>query len=158
MNFKRILTIEDIAEFHWRFEKIYPFQDGNGRIGRMIVLKQCIKNNLDLFYVNSDSREEYINCLSMYHRTKSHLYLSEYFKKQQAIFISIYAKYLYELNKNETLIVDYISVHKYINRVEAEKILKLKSSGTGLILRNMVKKGLIKKIGDSRSSEYILNV
>ena len=38
-------TLEDILEFHVRFEGIHPFQDGNGRIGRLIMLKECLKYN-----------------------------------------------------------------------------------------------------------------
>ena len=37
------ITIKEIIEFHARFEKIYPFQDGNGRVGRMIMFKECLK-------------------------------------------------------------------------------------------------------------------
>ena len=36
------VTLNDIADFHYKFEKIHPFQDGNGRIGRFIILKQCL--------------------------------------------------------------------------------------------------------------------
>ena len=38
------VTIKDIIEFHARFEKIHPFQDGNGRVGRIIAFKECLKN------------------------------------------------------------------------------------------------------------------
>ena len=40
------ITIKEIIEFHARFEKIHPFQDGNGRVGRMIMFKECLKNNI----------------------------------------------------------------------------------------------------------------
>lgn len=40
------VTVKDIIEFHARFEKIHPFQDGNGRIGRLIMVKECLKNNI----------------------------------------------------------------------------------------------------------------
>lgn len=40
------ITVKDIIEFHARFEKIHPFQDGNGRIGRLIMVKECLKNNI----------------------------------------------------------------------------------------------------------------
>ena len=40
------ITIDDIIEFHYRFERIHPFQDGNGRVGRLIMLKECLKHNI----------------------------------------------------------------------------------------------------------------
>ena len=39
-------TFEDIVAFHVQFERIHPFQDGNGRVGRLIMLKECLKNNI----------------------------------------------------------------------------------------------------------------
>ena len=44
------ITFEEIIDFHYRFEKIHPFQDGNGRVGRLIMFKECLKynrNNID---------------------------------------------------------------------------------------------------------------
>lgn len=40
------ITIKEIIEFHYRFECIHPFQDGNGRVGRLIMLKECLKHNI----------------------------------------------------------------------------------------------------------------
>ena len=40
------VTVDDIIEFHYRFECIHPFQDGNGRVGRLIMLKECLKHNI----------------------------------------------------------------------------------------------------------------
>lgn len=48
----KINSIEDIANFHQKFEHIHPFQDGNGRIGRYLILRQCIENNIDLIAIN----------------------------------------------------------------------------------------------------------
>jgi len=44
-NSKKGITINDIIEFHHDFEAIHPFQDGNGRVGRLIMLKECLKYN-----------------------------------------------------------------------------------------------------------------
>ena len=50
-NQKDSHTFEEIIEFHVQFERIHPFQDGNGRVGRMIVFKECLKNNIVPFII-----------------------------------------------------------------------------------------------------------
>lgn len=54
-----IKDIEDIANFHQEFEHIHPFQDGNGRIGRYIILRQCILSNIDLIAIDNEFEKEY---------------------------------------------------------------------------------------------------
>ena len=44
-------TLEEIIEFHVKFERIHPFQDGNGRAGRLIAFKECLKNNIVPFII-----------------------------------------------------------------------------------------------------------
>lgn len=53
----------DLARFHLEFERIHPFQDGNGRIGRFIYLKQLLDNRLDLKYMNGESADDYKRAL-----------------------------------------------------------------------------------------------
>mgnify|MGYP001509961781 FL=1 len=55
-NSKKTVTLEDILTFHVRFERIHPFQDGNGRVGRLIMLKECLKHNIVPFIIE-DSRK-----------------------------------------------------------------------------------------------------
>lgn len=59
----KINNINDIAMFHQEFEHIHPFQDGNGRIGRFIILKQCIENNIDLIAIDNEYNNEYKKAL-----------------------------------------------------------------------------------------------
>lgn len=68
-------TIEDIIEFHVRFEKIHPFQDGNGHVGRMIMFRECLYNNIMPFYIEDRNREFYIRGLKEYqlHNEKGYL-------------------------------------------------------------------------------------
>jgi len=44
-------NVKELIEFHYRFESIHTFQDGNGRIGRIIMFKECLKNNIIPFII-----------------------------------------------------------------------------------------------------------
>lgn len=55
--------IYTIADFHQKFEHIHPFQDGNGRIGRFIMFRQCIENNVDLIAIDDEYNNEYRDAL-----------------------------------------------------------------------------------------------
>ena len=52
-NMKTNVTIDDIIEFHYEFEKIHPFQDRNGRVVRLIMLKECLKHNIVPVIINN---------------------------------------------------------------------------------------------------------
>lgn len=56
-------TIEDVANFYYKFERIHPFQDDNGRIGRFIILNQCLDANIDLIAIDDEYKEEYKQAL-----------------------------------------------------------------------------------------------
>ena len=60
---KKIENLNDIADFHQKFEHIHPFQDGNGRIGRFIILRQCIENHIDLIAIDNEYNKEYREAL-----------------------------------------------------------------------------------------------
>lgn len=61
---KTDVTLRDIADFHLRFETIHPFQDGNGRVGRMIILKECLKHDIIPVIVRDSNKSQYLRALS----------------------------------------------------------------------------------------------
>lgn len=69
------VELNDIIEFHVRFEKIHPFQDGNGRVGRIIMFKETLKNNIMPFYIEERNKAFYIRGLKEYqlHNKKEYL-------------------------------------------------------------------------------------
>ena len=67
------ITLEDIIDFHVRFERIHPFGDGNGRVGRMIMFKECLKNNIIPFIVLDKDRSYYMRGLKEYDNDKQYL-------------------------------------------------------------------------------------
>ena len=67
------VTLEDIIEFHVRFEKIHPFQDGNGRVGRLIMFKECLKNNIVPFIIDENHKLFYYRGLKEWTRERGYL-------------------------------------------------------------------------------------
>ena len=67
------VTFEDIIEFHVRFEKIHPFQDGNGRVGRLIMFKECLKNNIVPFIIDENHKFFYYRGLKEWTRERGYL-------------------------------------------------------------------------------------
>ena len=67
------VSFEDIVEFHYRFERIHPFQDGNGRIGRLIAFKQCLENNITPFYIDDGNKWYYYRGLREWTNERNYL-------------------------------------------------------------------------------------
>ena len=72
-NSKKVKTLEDILEFHVRFERIHPFQDGNGRVGRLIMFKECLKYNIVPFIIDDDLKIFYYRGLKEWNQERGYL-------------------------------------------------------------------------------------
>jgi len=66
-------TINDIIEFHQHFETIHPFQDGNGRVGRLIVFKECLANNITPFIIEDEFKLYYYHGLKEWNTERGYL-------------------------------------------------------------------------------------
>ena len=70
---KNEITFEDILDFHVKFERIHPFQDGNGRVGRLLMFKECLKHNIVPFIIEDDLKMFYYRGLKEWNREKGYL-------------------------------------------------------------------------------------
>lgn len=70
---KQHYTLEEIVEFHVNFERIHPFQDGNGRVGRLIAFKECLKNNIVPFIILDEKKMFYYRGLSNWDKERGWL-------------------------------------------------------------------------------------
>lgn len=79
-------TLEDIIDFHQRFEAIHPFQDGNGRVGRLIMFRECLRNGIVPFIITDELKMYYYNGLRNWPGIKGYLMdtcltAQDYFKR-----------------------------------------------------------------------------
>lgn len=72
-NKAKAKTLDDIIAFHYEFEAIHPFQDGNGRVGRLILFKECLKNNVVPFIIDEDLKLFYYRGLHEWQKEKGYL-------------------------------------------------------------------------------------
>lgn len=72
-NYLTSIAFEDIIQFHHRFESIHPFQDGNGRVGRFILFKECLKNGIIQFIIDDEKKKFYFRGLKEFNTDKNYL-------------------------------------------------------------------------------------
>ena len=72
-NSKSEITFDDILDFHVRFESIHPFQDGNGRVGRLIMFKECLKHNIVPFIITEELKIFYYRGIKKWKNERGHL-------------------------------------------------------------------------------------
>lgn len=85
-NAKKRPTFEDIIDFHQRFEAIHPFQDGNGRVGRLIMFRECLRHGYVPFIITDELKLYYYNGLRHWPAVKGYLMdtcltAQDYFKR-----------------------------------------------------------------------------
>lgn len=84
---KQDITISVLAEFHARYESIHPFQDGNGRTGRLILFRECLKKGIVPIVIEDANRNEYLEALKEYSEEKSLNKLISLFEKEQRFYL-----------------------------------------------------------------------
>jgi len=93
------VTIATLAELHAKYELIHPFQDGNGRTGRIILFKECLENDIMPFIIHNENRIKYVSSLREAQVTGDCSKLAGYFEEEQKSYrkqcelFDIYSRY-----------------------------------------------------------------
>ncbi|MDR1768517.1 MAG: Fic family protein [Propionibacteriaceae bacterium] len=90
------MAFEDICDFHHRFESIHPFQDGNGRVGRIVMFGQCLANAVLPFIVTDDEKLYYYRGLAQYDDEPG--YLRDTFRHFQDRYVAAFARFAADPN------------------------------------------------------------
>ena len=85
---------KEIAEFHVWFETIHPFQDGNGRVGRALMFRECVVNGLEPFIVLDEQKETYYQGLSVFNKNPEKLI--DFFKAMSDLYLIAYTNLIPE--------------------------------------------------------------
>ncbi|MDR2156229.1 MAG: Fic family protein [Clostridiales Family XIII bacterium] len=90
---KDLEKLEKLIGFHVRFERIHPFQDGNGRVGRLIMFKECLRIGISPFIIEDKNRAFYLRGIRRYDVDRTQLY--ETIRHEQEIFDGRYEKFAF---------------------------------------------------------------
>ncbi|MCM1283367.1 MAG: Fic family protein [Muribaculaceae bacterium] len=82
----QMIDVSVLAEFHARYESIHPFQDGNGRTGRLILFRECLKNEIAPVVIEDANRDDYLESLKEYREEKKQDKLIKLFEGEQQFY------------------------------------------------------------------------
>lgn len=82
------VSLKTLAEFHARYEIIHPFQDGNGRTGRIILFRECLRHDISPFIIEDANRLEYLEALKAYRQNGTVTELTTLFQKEQEFYFN----------------------------------------------------------------------
>lgn len=82
------VSLKTLAEFHARYEIIHPFQDGNGRTGRIILFRECLRHNISPFIIEDANRPEYLEALKAYRQNGTVTALTTLSQKEQEFYFN----------------------------------------------------------------------
>ena len=97
-------SLYDIIKFHSQYENIHPFQDGNGRTGRIIMFKECLKNNIFPFIIEDELKGEYYKSLNNAQLNNDYNDLLNFCKKEQSNYFNNVKNFIYTKEELEDLI------------------------------------------------------
>jgi len=109
---KSKIDLYDVAEFHAAFEKIHPFYDGNGRVGRLIMLKQCLVNNIVPFFIDDNIKYFYYFGLKEWQLDGKKNRLLDVFLSMQDDMKAILDYFRIDYNKTDLTANQLIAEHK----------------------------------------------
>lgn len=99
-------TLDELAWFHSQFEKIHPFQDGNGRTGRIILFKECIESGIIPVIITDKNKASYYHALNAAQTTDNYENLWTFFRQEQKDYYSVIQEFLYEYVKDNEKTVE----------------------------------------------------
>lgn len=86
--------LQHLAEFHAKFEKIHPFQDGNGRVGRMLLFKECLRSSVMPFIIGDDRKAEYYESLNHAQQNEDYEALVHFFEQEQERYVEMVREFI----------------------------------------------------------------
>lgn len=102
-NSKENHMLKDLANFHARFEKIHPFQDGNGRTGRIILFKECLRSGIMPFIIGDDRKAEYYEGLNNAQQNEAYEPLIQFFRQEQERYAEMVKDFICPVIKNQNV-------------------------------------------------------